>query len=93
VSGEILYRLVDILFQLYWWIIFIRVILSWLPMAGLHIDSYNPLIRLLYQLTDPILEPLRRYTTFGMMDFSPIVALLILDVLRRVILSVLLGSF
>jgi YggT family protein len=62
-------------------------------MAGVQIDPYHPLIRFLYQITDPILEPLRRFTTFGMMDFSPIVALILLQVIRRVLVMALQGGF
>jgi YggT family protein len=87
--GEVL-AVVDIVFQVLWWAILIRVILSWLPMANIRIDPYNPAVRLLYSVTDPILEPLRRYTTVGMIDLSPLVALLLLDVLRRVLISILI---
>ncbi|MBI1879926.1 MAG: YggT family protein, partial [Chloroflexi bacterium] len=40
-------------------------------------------------ITDPILEPLRRYTTIGMIDLSPLVALLLLDFLRQILISIL----
>jgi YggT family protein len=88
--GEVLAMVIDIVFQVLWWAILIRVILSWLPMANIRIDPYNPAVRLLYSVTDPILEPLRRYTTVGMIDLSPLVALLLLDVLRRVLISMLI---
>jgi YggT family protein len=87
---EVLIIIIDIVFQILWWAILIRVILSWLPMANIRIDPYNPAVRLLYSVTDPILEPLRRYTTVGMVDLSPLVALLLLDVLRRVLISILI---
>ena len=53
--------------------IFIRVILSWFPTAN------NPLVALVYQLTEPILLPLRRVVPrVGMFDFTPTIALIIL---------------
>lgn len=67
-----------ILLNILQWAILIRVLLSWLPMAGIRLDPYNPIIKILYDITDPILVPLRRFTTFGMMDLSPIVAFLII---------------
>ncbi len=67
-----------ILLNILQWAILIRVLLSWLPMAGIRLDPYNPVIKILYDITDPILVPLRRFTTFGMMDLSPIVAFLII---------------
>jgi YggT family protein len=80
---------INIIFSALWWAILIRVLLSWLPMLGARIDPYNPAIRLLYSITEPILEPLRRYTTVGMMDLSPIVALLVLDVVKRLLIGML----
>lgn len=88
--GNFLALLINIVFQILWWAILIRVLLSWLPMAGVRIDPYNPVIRLLFTITDPILEPLRRYTTVGMIDLSPIVALFGLDIIRRILISMLI---
>ena len=87
--GVALATIINIVFQLLWWAVLIRVLLSWLPMAGIRIDPYNPIIRALFSITDPILEPLRRYTTVGMIDLSPIVALFALDIIRRILVSLL----
>ena len=91
--GSGLLMAVNVVFQLTSLAILARVILSWLPMAGVRIDMYHPAIRLLYQITDPILNPIRRFATFGMMDFSPIVALILLGIIRRLLVTVLIGSF
>jgi YggT family protein len=88
--GEALALTINLVFQVLWWAILIRVLLSWLPMANIRIDPYNPAIRLLYSITDPILEPLRRYTTIGMIDLSPLVALLLLDFIRQILISILI---
>jgi YggT family protein len=87
--GFILARVIDVVFSIIWWAILIRVLLSWLPMANIRIDPYHPAIRALYAVTDPILDPLRKYTTVGMIDLSPLVALLVLDFLRRILISIL----
>jgi YggT family protein len=89
--GEVLALIINVVFQVLWWAILIRVLLSWLPMANIRIDPYNPAVRLLYSITDPILEPLRRYTTVGMIDLSPIVALLGLDFIRQILITLLTG--
>ena len=88
--AELLALAITIVFRALWWAILIRVLLSWLPMAGIRIDPYNPIIRFLYSITDPILEPLRKYTTIGMIDLSPIVALVGLEFLRQILISILL---
>ncbi len=59
------------------YLIFIRAILSWFP-----ISRDNFLVELLFQLTEPVLSPLRRVIpTFGMIDLSPLVAILLLQLL------------
>jgi YggT family protein len=93
VIGSALLTAVNVIFQVAALAILARVLVSWLPMAGVRIDPYHPLIRFLYQITDPILEPIRRFTTFGMIDFSPIAALILLEVIRRVLVMILQGGF
>ncbi len=88
---EALALVIRVVFQILWWAILIRVLMSWLPMAGIRIDPYNPVVRALYSITDPILEPLRKYTTVGMIDLSPIVALIGLGFIEQLLLSLLLG--
>jgi YggT family protein len=64
--------------------ILIRALLSWIP----NLDTRNPLVRLLHQITDPILEPARRLIPpIGGMDISPIVVILALQLLQRVLLQ------
>ena len=87
--NEVLITIITIIFEVLWWAILIRVLLSWLPMAGVQIDRYNPVVSLLYSITDPILEPLRRYTTIGMIDLSPLVALIGLRVIEQILISLL----
>ncbi len=82
---------INVVFRVLWWAILIRVLLSWLPMAGIRIDPYNPIIRTLYSITDPILDPLRKYTTVGMIDLSPIVALFGLEIIRGLLISLLIS--
>lgn len=88
--SEILIIAINVVFRLLWWAILIRVLLSWLPMAGIRIDPYNPVFRALYAITDPILDPLRKYTTVGMIDLSPIVALFGLEIIRSLLISLLI---
>ena len=60
--------------------IFIRVLLSWFP-----IDPSNPIIRVLNEVTEPVLAPFRRVIPrIGMFDLSPLAALLVISVLQVV---------
>ena len=70
-----LLRFVDLFTQALIMAIFVRAILSWFP-----ISQGNPLVAIVYQITEPVLAPLRRIIPrFGMMDISPMVAMLILQ--------------
>ena len=66
------------------WAILIRVLLSWIP----NLSRDNPLVQLLMQITDPVLEPARRLIPpMCGMDFSPIVVILVLQFLGRMLMS------
>jgi len=60
---------------LYKWIIIISAILSWVKP-----DPYNPIVQMLYRLTEPAYALIRRYipTVFGGMDLAPVILILIL---------------
>jgi len=80
-----LYRIIDLIFWLLDLAILIRVLFSWI-----NPQPDNPLVRFIYQITEPILGPLRRYIpSFGGLDITPIVALVVLDFVRRVVLALL----
>ncbi|MFQ5814559.1 MAG: YggT family protein [Anaerolineae bacterium] len=75
-----------ILIRLLGFAIFIRVVLSWLPLLGINIDPRNPIVTLIHDITEPILGPLRQILPrFGMMDISPLVAILIIVLVERAV--------
>lgn len=85
----VLLSTVDLIFTLMSFAIIARALLSWFPQ-----DPYNPnpAVVLLNRLTDPILDPIRRFVPpIGMMDITPIVALVILQVLQALIDNILVG--
>ncbi len=83
--NSFLYYFIRFLFEGMIWLILIRVVLSWMP-----VDPYSPLVRLLRELTDPVLEPFRRLIPpMGGFDFSPIVALFVLEFLEQILLRML----
>lgn len=73
--------------------ILIRVFLSWF-----NLNPNSKLVILVYQLTDPVLEPFRRLTeklglNTGMIDFSPIISLLFLYYVIKPLLLTLIYTF
>ena len=69
----------EFLFMALWLLIFGRVIISWIDPGG-----RNQISAFLIQTTEPILAPVRRMMPqTGMIDFSPLIVLLILGVLWR----------
>lgn len=64
-----------LLLQILLMAIFVRVLLTWLP-----IDQNNPIVRVLFDVTEPVLAPFRRIIPrIGMFDLSPIAAMLIIQ--------------
>ena len=67
------------LLTIYIWVIIIRALLSWV-----NPDPYNPIVQILYRLTEPVLAPVRyRMPNIGGIDASPIVVLLVIFFLQN----------
>ncbi|NLX62041.1 MAG: YggT family protein [Tissierellia bacterium] len=83
------YEAIRILFEIIELLILVRVIMSWL-----RVSFYSPIGRIVYELTEPILSIARGLIykigiDTGMFDFSPIVALLILNLFQALIINFL----
>ncbi|MGP0105206.1 YggT family protein [Rhodoblastus sp.] len=77
------FRIVDMAINLYWWVIIVMAVMSWL-LAFDVINMRNELVRSVWNgvnaLTEPALRPIRRFLPpIGGMDISPIVLLLLLS--------------
>lgn len=73
-------RVLDIVFSLYFWVILIAALMSWVRP-----DPYNPVVRFLRAVTDPVFYRVRRWLPFltvGGIDLSPIVVILALQFLQ-----------
>jgi len=79
--------LMQMIFALYSLTIIARVFMDWM-----RVDPYHPLARFLYQITEPVLAPLRaRIPPIGMVDISPMAALFIMWILEKVVVTLLLS--
>jgi YggT family protein len=68
----------------YMWIIIIRALISWV-----NPDPWNPIVRFLYQVTEPVLRPIRNRLPFAGIDLSPMVVILIIYFLQRFLVRVI----
>ncbi len=66
-------KVIDIALTLYMWIIIARAVISWV-----NPDPYNPIVRFLLSVTEPVLYQIRRRLpmSLGGIDFSPIIVIL-----------------
>lgn len=78
--------LVNEVIRVYGYIILARVLLSWVEP-----NPYNPIVRIMYNVTEPVLRPLRIIIRTGAMgiDLSPIIAFFLLELLRRGVVNFL----
>ena len=78
-----------ILLQLYWWVLLIMIIMSWLisfNVINTRTQFVEAVWRVLNQLTEPVLRPLRRVLpNFSGLDLSPLVAFLIIFFIQSII--------
>ncbi|HEV8344074.1 MAG TPA: YggT family protein [Candidatus Binatia bacterium] len=73
-------QIIDYLLTAYMWIVIARAIVSWV-----NPDPYNPIVRFLYSVTEPVLYRIRRLFPLyaGGIDFSPIIVFVAIIFLQR----------
>jgi len=81
-----LITIINIVSQLLVLLVFISVILSYF------MDPYHPIRRGVDNIVQPMLAPIRRVVpTVGMLDFSPLVLILLIQLVKSLIVSLLLN--
>jgi len=87
-----IFFLLDSIITIYLWIIIINAILSWLVAFNV-LNTQNrfvfSVLDTTYKLTDPALNKIRRFIpTFGSIDISPVILILLLIFLRNIIFEI-----
>jgi YggT family protein len=79
-------NLLDFLFTVYMYVIIARAVISWV-----NADPYNPIVRFVYEATEPLLSRIRRFlpVSMGGIDFSPMILILAIIFLQSFIVSTL----
>ena len=81
---EAIANLIHNIIFLYTWVIIISAIVSWV-----NPDPYNPIVQILYKLTEPLYQKIRKLmpTTISGIDLTPIIVLLILNFIDYILLA------
>ncbi len=79
-------NLINFVLTAYMWIIIGRAIISWV-----NADPYNPIVRFLYEATEPLLGRIRRALpiTMGGIDFSPLILIMVIMFLQSFLVPTL----
>jgi YggT family protein len=79
------FEILAMLIQVYSYVLLARALISWIP----NLDPYNPIVQFLYQITEPVLEPVRRLIPplGGMIDISMIVVFFALIILQQMLMT------
>jgi len=78
-------NVLNIALTVYMWVIIIRALISWV-----NPDPYNPIVRFLIGITEPVLYRIRRLLPAMGLDLSPVVAILAIIFLQRFLVTTLL---
>ena len=67
----------------YFWVVIIAAVLTWIEP-----NPYNPIVRFLYSVTEPVFEWFREHipVVFGGIDFSPLVVIVVIQLFQRVVI-------
>ena len=87
--GNLLLTIISIVFRLFELLLLARILISWV-----NLDPYNPIVRFLYNTTEPFLGPIRRrLPSMGGFDFSPLVVIIIAIILQQLLTQIVISVF
>jgi YggT family protein len=83
VFGNFIYGVayvIENILNIYFWIILIRAVMSWIQP-----NPYNPLVRIIYKLVDPVTYRISRIipTRIGAIDFAPFILMILIIFLQK----------
>ena len=80
-------NILDIILGIYKWIVIIAALISWV-----NPDPYNPVVKLLYSVTDPLFKPIRRLIGYrlGPVDISPLIIIFAIIFIQRFLITSLI---
>ncbi len=81
---ETMFNILIYILNIYSFILLARVLMTWIP----NLDYSNPIVKFLFQATEPVLKPIRNaLPQTGGIDFSPIVVFILISVITRMLIT------
>jgi YggT family protein len=82
-------RVLSELLTVYFWIVIVATLLTWV-----NPDPYNPIVRFLYSITEPVFDWLRERlpVVFGGIDFSPLIVIFVIAFLQQYLIPTLVRA-
>lgn len=88
-NASLIAYVVRIAFEVYIFILFARVIFSWI-----RINPYGKIYQFIFSMTEPLLSPIRRFMPRGiMLDFSPMILMFLLIILQKALIVLIYSIF
>lgn len=84
---QLLINVVSVLFTIYYYLILAHVIISWVPDL-----QRTRLAEIVHVLTEPVLVPLRRLVPLPGIDISPLLAIIVLQIVQRFLINILIRT-
>ena len=83
-------QFINLLISIYIWVVIIAALITWVQP-----NPYNPIVRFLWNVTEPVYRYIRRYipTTFGGIDIAPIILILALEFLQILINNIIASLY
>ena len=79
--------ILNFVLTIYMYVIIVSALLSWV-----NPDPYNPIVRFLYSVTEPVLKPIRSRLRFSIgIDISPLLVILAIWFIQRFVIASLFG--
>ena len=80
-------EIINMLLNVYYWVVIIAALISWV-----NPDPYNPVVRFLRAVTEPVFRPIRRLIGYrlGPVDISPIIVILAIFFVQKFLIRTIL---
>jgi YggT family protein len=84
-------QIINLLFNALYLLILARIVISFLRVSPYH-PTWGPIMRFIYDVTEPIMAPVRRILPpMSGLDFSPMIVLILAGIVRQILIQIIVG--